>query len=64
MHRCILSTVATDGLVLKHQAISTHNADYTYTVLNQFHTEISLLYVGMIIENKNNIAFWKKDLVV
>ena len=62
MHRCILSTVATDSLVLKHQAISTHNADYTYTVLNQFHTEISLLYVGMIIEiilhfEKNTLLF-------
>ena len=27
MHGCILSIVATDALVLKHQAISTHSAD-------------------------------------
>ena len=27
MHGCIVSTVATDALVLNHQAISTHNAD-------------------------------------
>ena len=27
MHRCALSTVATDALVLKHQAISSHSAD-------------------------------------
>ena len=27
MHVCIVSTVATDALVLKHQAISIHNAD-------------------------------------
>ena len=27
MHRCILSTVATDALVLKYQAISSHSAD-------------------------------------
>ena len=27
MHRCILSTVATDALVSKHQGISTHSAD-------------------------------------
>ena len=27
MHGCILSTVATDVLVLKHQAISTDSAD-------------------------------------
>ena len=26
-HGCVISTVATDALVLKHQAISTHNAD-------------------------------------
>ena len=26
-HECIFSTVATDALVLKHQAISIHNAD-------------------------------------
>ena len=27
MHGCIVSTVATDALVLKHQAISIHNTD-------------------------------------
>ena len=27
MLKCILCTVATDALVLKHQAISIHNAD-------------------------------------
>ena len=27
MHGCVVSTVATDTLVLKHQAISSHNAD-------------------------------------
>ena len=27
MHGCILNTVATDALVLKHQAISIHSAD-------------------------------------
>ena len=27
MHGCIVSTVATDAMVLKHQAISIHNAD-------------------------------------
>ena len=26
-HGCVASTVAIDALVLKHQAISTHNAD-------------------------------------
>ena len=27
MHRCILIILATDALVLKHQAINIHNAD-------------------------------------
>ena len=27
MHVCVVSTVATDALVQKHQAISIHNAD-------------------------------------
>ena len=26
-HGCVVSTVTTDALVLKHQAISIHNAD-------------------------------------
>ena len=26
-HGCLVSTLATDALVLKHQAISIHNAD-------------------------------------
>ena len=26
-HGCVVNTVATDALVLKHQAISIHNAD-------------------------------------
>ena len=34
MHGCVLSIVATDGLVLKHQAISTHIADYIVIILD------------------------------
>ena len=37
MPRCILSTVASDVLVLKHQAISIHSADQMYIAFNQFH---------------------------
>ena len=43
MHRCILSTIATDALVLKHQAISIHSADKIFIVLGQFHTKMSQL---------------------
>ena len=40
MHGCPLSTVATDALVLKHQAISIHSIDWIFIALDQFHTEI------------------------
>ena len=39
MHGCILSIVATDALVLKHQAISTHSADEIFVLLYQFHAK-------------------------
>ena len=40
MHWCIPSTVATDALVLKHQAISIHSADQISIVLDQFLIEL------------------------
>ena len=40
MHECILSTVATDALVLKHQAISIHSTDQLYSAFNQFHQKV------------------------
>ena len=43
-HGCILSNVATDALVLKHQVISTHNANKIVKVLDQFHTKMLNLY--------------------
>ena len=58
---CILSPVATDALVLKHQAISIYNTHWKLIVLDQFHTEI-LQQKGTILENK--ITFWKKYPVV
>ena len=36
MHECILGTLATDALVLKHQAISSHSADNISIILNEF----------------------------
>ena len=35
MHACIPSTVVTDALLLKHQAISIHSANQRFMVLNQ-----------------------------
>ena len=58
MHVCVVRTVATDALVLKHQAISIHNADLTFIVLDQFH--IKLLHI-MWTASENEITFWKKN---
>ena len=43
-HGCVVSTVATDALVLKHQAISIHNADWIFIVLDHFHIKILHLW--------------------
>ena len=56
-HGCIVSTVATDALVLKPQAISIHNADQTFIVLDQLH--IKLLHIRWTA-SENEITFWKK----
>ena len=37
---CLLSPVANDALVLKHQAISIYSVNQMFTVLDQFYTEI------------------------
>ena len=55
---CIISTVATDGLVLKHQAISIHNADFVFIVLPKIYTKILLHLLWTTPETK--IMFWKK----
>ena len=40
IYGCILSTVATDALVLKHQVGSIHSTDWTFIVFDHFHMEI------------------------
>ena len=55
-HGCVVSTVATDALVLKHHAISIHNADLTFIVLDQFHIKISHLWWTTL---RNKITFLK-----
>ena len=37
-HGCTISTIATDALLLKHQAISIHRAAQVPIVLDQLHT--------------------------
>ena len=39
-HGRTVSTVATDALVLKHQAFSILSTDYTFNLLDQFHMKI------------------------
>ena len=53
-HGCVVSTVATDALVLKHQAISIHNADKTLIILEQFY--IKLLHIRWTASENE---FWK-----
>ena len=39
-HECILNTVATDALVLKHQVISTHSAEQICIALDQYQIKL------------------------
>ena len=52
MYGCVLSIVATDVLMLKHQDISIHPADQIPIALDQFQTKYY---------NFNEITFWKKN---
>ena len=55
-HGCVVSTVATDALVLKHQAISIHDVYLTFIILDRF--QIKILHLQWtILENK--ITLWK-----
>ena len=56
MHRCIGNTLATDALLVKHQAIDIHSAQYICIVLNHLHTEM--------LQHKKKNTFWKKYPVV
>ena len=60
-HGCISSTVATDALVLKHQAISTHSAGWMFSALDLLHVYMLQLFWTTL---RNGIIFWKKILVV
>ena len=56
-HGHVVSTVATDALVLKHQAISIRNADQIFISFDQFHTKTLHLWWTTLA---NKIMFWKK----
>ena len=57
-HWYVPSSVATDALVLKHQAIDIHNADYKFIVLDQFHTQIFQLQRTIL---ENIILSWQNE---
>ena len=62
MHGCIISTVATDALVLKHQSISIHSADQISIALDQFQIKYSIhrkqhLWNEITFEKKNTQLF-------
>ena len=42
-HGCVFTIVATDALVLMHQASSIHSADWIFVILDLIHTEMSKL---------------------
>ena len=52
MHGCMLSAVATDALVLKHQAISIHGTDLTF-ILVPCHAAKSLQMIDLKIIDFN-----------
>ena len=55
-HGCILSIVATDALVLKHQAISVYSADWIFFSSGPFSYRNIAVTVNSIM---NIIPFWK-----
>ena len=46
MHGYLFSIVATDALVLKHQAISIHTADEISIALHQFYQIGNITFIG------------------
>ena len=51
----ILNTVVTDGLVLKHKAISILSADYILILLDQFYIKAFFLYQSITTYILNTI---------
>ena len=56
MHECIFSTVATDALVVKYQAISIHSADYIFILVEQFYGKILEKYGSCLRVNLSQLS--------
>ena len=63
MHGCILTTVATDALVLKQQVIIIHKADQMSKALDQFQIK-NILLIGSHIRKYNQILKKKYPFVL
>ena len=57
-HECVLRIMATDALVLKHQAISINSADKISIVFDQFQRKKMILWWWKAPESKTKS--WKK----
>ena len=56
-HKLLETHVATDVLVLKHQAISSYSADLINIIVDQFYKKKCWIYIEQL---NNLITFWKK----
>ena len=56
-HVCVISTVATDALVLKHQAISMHNAGYIFIVLERLQLGGTIWEKHYILKKKYPVVY-------
>ena len=50
---CVLSSVATDALVLKHQTISNHSAEWIFIELDWFHVDV-LHLLWTVLKNRTH----------
>ena len=55
MHRCTISTMATDAVVLKHQGFSLHSSKQVSVVLDKLHKNILHLQQTIL---QTKITFW------
>ena len=60
IHGFVLSTVATDALVLKHQAISIHSSKWIFLLLDSSNKK----YYIYMKKTENKIILEKKNIVV
>ena len=58
-NQVLLSIMAGNALVLKHQAITSQNADSTHYILDQFRNEKWPLWKWIHLEAENPL--WKKN---